>query len=289
MRLLIGSALRSDDLSCQLRTIVPERLLRAKELSMRAIIAALLILLAPNNAFAWGQTGHRVTGAIAEPLLNRHAARKVRAILGSETLAEASTWADDMRSNPDAFWQRTANPWHYVTVPAGRSYADVGAPPEGDAVTALQKFATTLRDPRATREQKQLALRFSVHIVGDLHQPLHAGNGNDEGGTQVRVTLFRQPTNLHAVWDSGLIDRRQLSYTEFAALLTRRITPELQRRWQTPDPLVWIAESASIRDTIYPEGEELSWDYAYRHRETIDTRLMQGGVRIAAYLNVLWP
>jgi len=107
---------------------------------MRAIVAALLILLAPNNAFAWGQTGHRVTGAIAEPLLNRHAAREVRGILGNETLAEASTWADEMRSNPDAFWQRTANPWHYVTVPAGKTYAEVGAPPVGDAVTALANY-----------------------------------------------------------------------------------------------------------------------------------------------------
>lgn len=256
---------------------------------VRTILAALLMLLAPSNAYAWGQTGHRVTGAIAEPMLNRHAGREVRAILGNETLAEASTWPDEMRSNPDAFWQRTANPWHYVTVPSRRSYSDVGAPPEGDAVMALRQFAVTLRDPNATREQRQLALRFMVHIIGDLHQPLHAGNGTDEGGNQVQVTLFRQPTNLHAVWDSGLIDRRQLSFTEFTAFLTRRITPGLRRQWWEPDPLVWIAESAAIRDTIYPEGAELSWDYAYRHRETIDTRLMQGGVRIAAYLNALWP
>ncbi len=256
---------------------------------MRALLAAFLILLAPSSAFAWGQTGHRVTGAIAAPLLNRHAARELRAILGNESLAEASTWPDEMRSNPDLFWQRTANSWHYVTVPAGQSYADLGAPPEGDAVTALRQFAATLRDPRATREQKQVALRFSVHIIGDLHQPLHAGNGADEGGNQLQVSLFRQPTNLHAVWDSGLIDRRGLSYTEFAAFLTRRITPELRRQWREPDPLVWITESAAIRDAIYSEGVELSWDYAYQHRETIDTRLMQGGVRIAAYLNALWP
>jgi hypothetical protein len=101
---------------------------------MRAILAALLIVLTPTSALAWGQTGHRVTGAIAEPMLSRRAAREVRAILGNETLAEASTWADDMRSNPEPFWQTTANPWHYVTVPVGNSYADIGAPAEGDSV-----------------------------------------------------------------------------------------------------------------------------------------------------------
>ena len=256
---------------------------------MRAILAALLIVLTPANALAWGQTGHRVTGAIAEPMLSRHAAREVRAILGNETLAEASTWADDMRSNPDAFWQTTANPWHYVTIPEGRTYDEVGAPAEGDAITALARFRDTLRDPNASPEEKQLALRFTLHIIGDLHQPLHAGNGTDRGGNDIRVTLLREPTTLHAVWDSGMIDRRQLSHTELTAFLTRRITPTLRRQWWEPDPLVWIAESAAIRDAIYPASDELSWDYAYEHRERLDARLMQGGVRMAAYLNTIWP
>jgi hypothetical protein len=255
---------------------------------MRALLAALILVLTPTSAFGWGQTGHRVTGAIAEPMLSRRAAREVHAILGNETLAEASTWADEMRSSPEPFWQATANPWHYVTVPTGRSYADVGAPAEGDAVTALAGFAATLRDPHASREEKQRALRFTVHIIGDLHQPLHAGNGEDRGGNDIRVTFFRETTNLHAVWDSGLIDRRQLSYTEYSAFLTRRITPTVRRQWSEPDPLVWIAESAAIRDTIYPASTELSWDYAYQNREIVDTRLMQGGVRMAAYLNALW-
>lgn len=256
---------------------------------IRALVASCLVFLLPGNAFAWGPTGHRITGFIAAPLLSSRAEAEVRAILGNESLAEASTWADEMRSSPDPFWQKTANPWHFVTVPAGRSYAEVGAPPEGDAVTALRDFAATLRNPRATRQEKELALRFSVHIIGDLHQPMHAGNGKDRGGNQVQVSFFREPSNLHAVWDSGLIDQRQLSYTEFAGFLTRRITPELRSQWQSSDPLVWIAESAAVRDSLYPAGADLSWDYVYQHREVLDTRLMQAGVRIAAYLNALWP
>ncbi len=256
---------------------------------MRVLLAALFVFFAPSSAFAWGQIGHRVTGAIGEPLLNRHAAREVRAILGNETLAEAATWPDEMRSNPNVFWQTTANPWHYVTVPARRSYPDVGAPTEGDAMTALSQFAATLSDRTASPEAKQLALRFTVHIIGDLHQPLHAGNGADHGGNDVRVRLFREPTNLHAVWDSGLIDQRQLSYTEFTALLSRRITPTLRREWVEPNALVWIGESAALRDSLYPSNDELSWDYVYQSRETLDTRLMQAGVRMAAYLNALWP
>jgi len=256
---------------------------------MRFVSVLCCMLLASPQAFAWGPTGHRITGVIAEPLLSERARAEISSLLGNETLAEASTFADDMRSNPDTFWQKTANPWHYVTVPPGQTYAGVGAPPEGDAVTALRQFAATLRDPGATREDKQIALRFTVHIIGDLHQPLHAGNGSDRGGNDVQVRFFREPSNLHAVWDSGLIDQRQLSYTEFAAFLNRRITPDLRLTWRSADPLVWIAESAVARDSLYPASPDLSWDYAYQHRELLDTRLMQAGVRLADYLNALWP
>jgi len=257
---------------------------------MRVLIAVFLLMLAPAKAFAWGATGHRVTGALAQPLLSPKAKAEIEKILGTETLAEASTWADEMRSSPEPFWQSTASPYHYVTVPPGKTYADVGAPPEGDSVVALTKFAATLKDKAASREDKALALRFAVHIIGDLHQPLHVGNGSDKGGNEVQVTFFGQPTNLHAVWDSGLIDKRELSYTEFAAFLQRRIGPADVTAWSTPDPLVWIAESGALRDGVYPANGQaaLSWKYAFQHRQTIDTRLMQGGVRIAAWLNAVY-
>jgi hypothetical protein len=257
---------------------------------MRMLIAAVVLMLAPSEAFAWGATGHRVTGALALPLLSAKAKAEIEKILGNETLAETSNWADEMRSSPEPFWQSTANPWHYATVPPGKTYAEVGAPPEGDSATALTKFAATLKDKAASREDKALALRFAVHIIGDLHQPLHVGNGADRGGNDVQVTFFGQPMNLHAVWDSGLVDKRELSFTEFAAFLQRRITPADAAAWNTPDPLVWIAESAALRDGVYPTSGQtnLSWRYAFQHRQTVDVRLMQGGVRMAAWLNAVY-
>jgi S1/P1 Nuclease len=250
-----------------------------------AITAAITFTLSSTEVFAWGQNGHRVTGAIAEPMLSKKAARQVRAIIGNESLAEASTWADEMKSNPDPFWQATANPWHWVTVPVGKTYAEVGAPPEGDAVSALAKFTATLKDPAAKPEDKQLALRFIVHIIGDLHQPLHVGNGTDRGGNDHKVTFHREETNLHSVWDTDLIERQGLSYTEMTAFLARRITPENKRAWSVADPLVWVGESAALRDTIYPTSPQISWRYGYDTNDALDLRLMQAGVRIAAYLN----
>lgn len=252
------------------------------------LLIALALLTQTTPVLAWGKIGHRVTCAIADHYLSRAARHQVRRILGVETLAEASNWPDFMRASTDPFWQKTASPWHYVTVPDGKSYADVGAPPEGDALTALKRFAAALRDPATPRAEKQLALRFMVHIIGDVHQPLHVGNGTDHGGNDVKLTFFNAPTNLHAVWDSGIIDQEQLSYSEYAAWLTPRITRQKLRQWWTADPRVWIAESQALRGGVYPKGTAISYDYVFVHKATVEQRLEQAGVRIAAYLNALF-
>lgn len=242
-------------------------------------------LLVSSQALGWGATGHRVAGQIAEGYLSPEARLAVEEVLGVESLAQASTWADFMRSDPDEFWQTTANPWHYVTVPPGNAYREVGAPEQGDAASALDRFTYQLRDAESTLQQRALALRFIVHIVGDLHQPLHVGNGEDRGGNDVDIIFFGQPTNLHRLWDSQMIDRRQLSYSEMAEWLAAEITPDDFRAWNTPDPLVWIEESATLRDRIYPDDDDLGWGYSYEWSSTIDVQLKKAGVRTAAYLN----
>ena len=134
-----------------------------------------------------------------------------------------------------------------------------------------------------------MALRFTIHIIGDLHQPLHNGNGTDRGGNDVRVKFFDADTNLHAVWDEGLIGRELLSYTEWTALLSAKITDDMARRWSNPDPVVWIEESTAIRDGVYPAGDNnLSFRYHFEHIGTVKEQLQKGGVRIAAYLNRLF-
>lgn len=249
---------------------------------------AIPALLASAQVLAWGQIGHRVTGAIAGQYLSAQAKAAVDNILPNEDLAEASTYADEMRSSPDIFWQKQASPYHYVTVPEGKTYADIIPPPEGDAVTALAKFSATVKDPEAALADKQLALRFIVHIIGDLHQPLHCGNGTDRGGNDVKLKFMWQDSNLHRVWDSAMIDHRQLSYSEWTNRLARKISNEQAQKWANPKPSAWIAESIKIRDAIYPEQNEVSWDYLYQNIPTAKQRMQMAGVRIAAYLNQLF-
>ncbi|MDC8829627.1 S1/P1 nuclease [Alteromonas gilva] len=247
------------------------------------IIASSLVSL---PALGWGQNGHRITGAIAEQYLSPAAQGQIEVLLPLESLAEAATYADDMRSNPSEFWQRTASPWHYVTVPEGKHYHDVDAPDEGDAYTAIEQFTTTLKNPAASLADKQLALRFLVHLIGDLHQPLHAGNGTDRGGNDVKVRFFWQDSNLHRVWDTQMLEQKELSYSEWSNWLNKKITAQNIADWHATDPAVWITESTEIRDTIYPkDANRMAYDYLYDHMPTVKRRLQMAGIRIALYLN----
>jgi hypothetical protein len=271
--------------------VINSRFTVQMRISFSVFVASLTVMVAtPAPVLAWGKTGHRVIAQIAEPYLSAEARAGVKGILGVETMAEASNWPDFMRSDPSDFWQHTASPWHYVTVPAGKTYTEAGAPEGGDAVSALQRFSATIRDPMASLADKQLALRFIIHIVGDLHQPLHAGNGSDKGGNDVNVTFQGHQTNLHSVWDSALVDEEQLSYSEMATWLGARITPQTARSWMVAKPEVWIAESTKLRDQIYPTNSDriLGYRYVYENTPRMELRLEQGGVRLAAYLNQLF-
>ena len=250
--------------------------------------AIAILFTMSTSALAWGQDGHRIIGQIAKERVSGRTAAAIEQILGEEDLAEASTWADEERSNPATFWQTEAGPYHYVTVPIGTTLDAVESPDEGDGLTALRRFTQTVRSADAPPDEKALALRFIVHIVGDLHQPLHAGNGSDRGGNDIDVLWFGQETNLHSVWDTRMLEGQNLSYSEYAEWLGRDIEPNETIDWWQPDPLIWIKESTDIRDTIYPQSGEnvarLGYAYQYQHLPTAERRLQQGGVRLAAYL-----
>jgi hypothetical protein len=266
-------------------------------------LAAFLVMsgltLAAAPAAAWGPIGHRVTAQIAQDNASGQTRARIEQILGHEELPEGSTWPDEQRSNPDEFWQSTAAPWHFVTLPVGDTPDELVHPPEGDAATALERFTATLRDPAASNENKALALRFVVHIVTDLHMPLHVGKPGDRGGNDVKVQWFDDPVprNLHWVWDEGMILRQQLSYSEYAERLDARMTPAQVISWWDARPETWMAESAALRDRIYPApsaesglGTEESpfvlwYQYSYDWTPEMELRLQQAGIRAAAYLD----
>ena len=146
---------------------------------MKHIIVCLFVvsslLSVSQSAWAWGKIGHRVTGEIATQYLSPMAQAAIAELYPNHTLAEISALADFNRSNPAEFWQKESTAYHYVTVPDGKTYAQVGAPEKGDAYTALMMFSNQVINTRLSVADRQTALHFIVHIIGDLHQPLHVG------------------------------------------------------------------------------------------------------------------
>lgn len=267
--------------------------------SLRRIVLCMALApaaIAASPAAAWGPIGHRITGQIAQDNIAGRTRAAVEQILEHEDLAEASTVPDEERSNPSQFWKE-AGAYHFITLPPSAGIEQLAHPPEGDAETALQRFTATLRDPAASREDKAVALRFVVHIVGDLHNPLHTGRDGDRGGNDVKVLWFDVPNNLHWVWDEGMILRQQLSYSEYADRLEARTTPAQVLEWWDANPRTWMAESVSLRDKVYPATGpvagmgtaeapvRLFYQYNYDWTPTMERRLQQAGIRVAAYLD----
>ena len=149
----------------------------------------------------WGKTGHRITGKIAETYLTKNAKTQIKKIMGHHDLSRMSNWADEIKSDPD--W-KIANDWHWCTIPDGESYKKDKH--SGQAVEKINEFINVLKNKKSKKEDKQIALKFLVHLIGDLHQPMHVGNGKDRGGNDIKLKWFNESTNLHSIWDSDLID-----------------------------------------------------------------------------------
>jgi hypothetical protein len=259
-----------------------------------AALVATTALAAPGALRGWGQNGHRIVGEIAERHLSEAARQGVSTILGEDGgLAEAATWPDDIRSDPA--WSHAA-PWHFMSIDGHETLATTARSEDGDVLEAMKRFEAVLRDPEAPKEKKVEALRFYVHFVGDVHQPLHVGRRDDLGGNSVRVRWFREGRNLHSVWDSGLIDSEELSFTEYVHFIDDA-TPEEIAAWQAAPYEEWVRESFCLRDGVYDFGSEaadepgeeprLSYGYAFHQGPTIDKRLLQAGIRLAGHLNAI--
>lgn len=271
-------------------------------MARRALLSLALIAL-PSVATAWGPTGHRVTARIAQNHLSPAATRQVEALVGPAGLAPISTWADEIKSEPRYTGRGEGaidtRPWHYINAEDAAGYDALVARTASDdridhLVDALRQHEAVLADREAPAAQRAEALRWIVHLIGDLHQPLHVGRAEDKGGNAVKVQWFGQPSNLHRVWDSGLIDSQQLSFSEYVSFIDHAPAERVKATQRgTYDD--WAKEGIALRPQVYDiwarktkDGRpELFWAYRYRCKPIIDDRLLAGGLRLAARLNAL--
>ncbi len=249
------------------------------------LAAAAWAVLAPGAARAWGPTGHRIVGRIAEYHLSDEATAAVEALLGVETLARVAVWADDMRSDPA--WEKGDQwRWHFFSIDDGEALETTARDPKGDALLTLETSIATLRNAGASPADRAAALKWLVHLVGDIHQPLHIGRRADRGGNEIIVTWQGDKiSNLHSVWDSEIINDSRLSFSEYAEVL-RKVPSAQVAEWQKATIADWLRESIALRPQVYDIGNaRLGYPYTFKVLPILERRLQQAGVRLAGVLN----
>lgn len=252
------------------------------------IVAASLFL--HGVTYGWGVTGHRVVGEIAQRHLSKKASRGIQELIGRETLAYWSNWPDFIKSDTTHKWDGTSA-WHYVDLPGNmekEAFIDsLEQLPGENLYTQIPAMIAQLKDRSLSVESRRNALAFLVHFMGDLHQPLHVGREEDQGGNKIPVYWFDKKMNLHSLWDVALIDFQQYSYTEYARMLDRR-DKAMVLAFQQSSMDDWFYESHVISDKIYaltPAESKLSYRYNFLFQSTLDEQLLKGGLRLAKILN----
>lgn len=239
-----------------------------------------------NSSKVWGKNGHRIVGDIAADYLNPEAKKAVDRVLGPTSMAIASTWMDKIKSDPA--YDHTHD-WHWVTIPKGMTYQETEKNPNGDLISRLQIIIKKLKSGSLSARKETENLKMLIHLVGDIHQPLHVGTGKDRGGNDTRVQWFNERSNLHRVWDSEMIEDTKLSYTEFSAAINHPTENQIDR-WQDSDVLDWAYEAMELRDQVYdlPQDHRLGYQYQYKNRDLLDRQLLKGGIRLAGVLNEIY-
>jgi hypothetical protein len=246
------------------------------------------MLSMPVSSFAWGALGHRVTGGIAEHYLNTKTRAALKKLLGNESLAMASSWADFIRSDRAYDY---LGPWHYINISGGKDSEQVMQYLQNDSdvdlYTKMNFLIKELKSKKLSRDQQVFYLKLLIHFVGDAHQPMHIGQPEDRGGNSIKVYWFNEPTNLHRVWDEHLIEFQQLSYTEHVVAINF-VTPGQKEMWMKQPVREWIYESYNAAQQLYknvkPENK-LSYNYNYNNIDLLNMQLLKGGVRLAGLLN----
>jgi len=255
-----------------------------KLLKVQWLLLAFVLIVSLNlEALGWGSTGHRAIAEIANRQLDRSTKKKIVALLGDSYLPLYATYADDVRSERDNPLSRVP---HYVNMPFDQTYESSEKSEDGDLVTVLNGMISTLNDKNSSKEDKQVALKFIIHLVADAHQPLHVGLADDLGGNQVEVKWFGRETNLHRLWDSDLINHSNLSYIELARFADSPVNGELTGA-NNLSVVDWIDDSQKYTKMIYDNLGDKNYGYDYYHQfsPVLMEQIRKAGYHLGNMLN----
>lgn len=254
--------------------------------NMRIPLVVLFCTALTFQSMAWGQIGHYLIGYMTTKQMKNSTRKKVEAVIYPMSIARSGTWMDEIRSDRNYDY---VNSWHYLTSKNGEYNPEIQEK-GGDAFEAIKRLKAELIAGGLAPQEEAEKLKMLIHIVEDIHQPLHVGTGEDRGGNDVRIEFFNSATNLHALWDSGMIDRKGMSYTELGEELYRRMTPEIEQKYRAASMEDWLSEAVALRPLVYnlPESKKISWVYMYEANDTLEERLIAASVRLAQILEEIY-
>jgi len=273
---------------------------------LRPSLIVLMLVLA-GAASAWSALGHRLVGELAQRHLTPSARAEVDVLLAGEpdpTLGGVASWADTLRNTDPARFKRTVR-WHYVNFPPGEcQYEPQRDCPDGQCViAAIAAQKSILGDRKQSREARRDALKFLVHLVGDVHQPMHASNRVDKGGNDFQISLRTdlQPeayardryvggvmgTNLHSVWDYYILGTHAQGNVRGKYAEQLGALPWPPRAPRSDSPAAWATESCRLIDArkLYPDGHRMDRRYLDAMRPLAEQRVRQAAYRLANLLN----
>ena len=240
---------------------------------MKKLFLISLCLLFARGAFAWGQKGHDVTAYIAECHL---------------TPVYIANWLDFASYWPEYAYSKT---WHYLNIDEGQTLETMPRNPKGDVLTAVTEITEKLKSGKLTPEEETLNLKMLIHLVGDMHCPMHLGRLSDLGGNKRPVRFFGRETNLHSAWDTNIPEAvHNWSYSEWQQQIDR-LTDEEAAQIVAGEPADWVKETHEICKEIYdfsPEGTKISYDYIFKYTPVVEKQFLRGGRRLARLLNEIY-
>jgi len=267
----------------------------------KIFVVLLLFFVATQLSHAWGHEGHRLTALVAQDHLTPIADENVRYLLGKQSLADVASWADQYRED-----HRETSKWHYVDIPGAQNtydrlrdcplpQSDPGSKWRDCVVDRISYFEEQLKSPDTDKEQKTIALKFLIHLIGDIHQPFHT-IGDARGGNDIHVIFLGSPRcgerslcNLHGIWDEGLLENRNRNEKKYLALLRSEI---LENTWENQnggDPAAWANSSHPYaQDAFVPNGALITSKYYDSEIKIVDQQLALGGLRLAEVLNEIF-
>lgn len=255
---------------------------------MKRLIIISLLVLNVSTALSWGGKGHDIVASVAENNLTPKAKKKLNELLDGRSIIVYSSWMDALRG--DSRYNHTST-WHYANVDDGFTYETMKKNPAGDVLTATNEAIAKLKGGGLSDSLEKMYVKYLVHLVGDMHCPMHAGRLSDRGGNDVKITFMGKVTSLHSLWDDQIVEAaKKWSYSEWSKHIDYLKSKD-KKTIQSSRPEDWMYETVVLSKSIYdatPANSKLSYDYTSRFTPLVESQLMKSGLRLAAILNSIY-